>query len=331
MNHTLIRRLIAVSILVSYAVPLFARPTAPTRFTSFDGKAPGGRALAMGLAYTSIADDSSSVYFNPAGMANIAGNTLAFSYEIGRQSDLGYDELFSAETLRNSNLMFLSLANENGGFSWRPLADYTDRSESGLNWEENEVKVSAYTFSVSHKNNKRLISGMNLSYLSGRIGQARIENSVPSVNISDGNGVTADLGFLYLASPQLQLGLTLQNLLGFMWWADFEPEQLPLTARAGFAYRIEELFTFTSDWEQHYYRKDGGTVSVTHFGIEQRLGLIALRGGMYGEDLNDQEKTHYTAGLGYDKDKYRLSIAGEKYKVDQKDVFRYLFSLDLPL
>ncbi len=40
----------------------------------------GARATAMGEAFTSIADDASAVYWNPAGIARLQGNTLSFSH-----------------------------------------------------------------------------------------------------------------------------------------------------------------------------------------------------------------------------------------------------------
>jgi hypothetical protein len=40
----------------------------------------GSRASAMGDAYTAIADDASTVYWNPAGLAKLQGNILAFHH-----------------------------------------------------------------------------------------------------------------------------------------------------------------------------------------------------------------------------------------------------------
>jgi len=40
----------------------------------------GARASAMGDAYTAIADDASTVYWNPAGLARLQGNILAFHH-----------------------------------------------------------------------------------------------------------------------------------------------------------------------------------------------------------------------------------------------------------
>jgi hypothetical protein len=121
-----------------------------------------------------------------------------------------------------------------------------------------------------------------------------------------------------------------------VWWDDYEAEQLPLVVRTGFSFEITQLTLFAADWEKRYYRKalqdTADDKAIAHFGIEQNLGkILQLRAGIYGPDLNDNETTHFTAGFGYQQNKYSLSLAGEKYRLNQTDVFRYLFSLDLPM
>ncbi|MHB9154668.1 MAG: hypothetical protein ACYC5N_03115, partial [Endomicrobiales bacterium] len=156
-------------------------------------------------------------------------------------------------------------------------------------------------------------------------------NGIPSINLADGNGFSADLGFVYALAPELRLGVNFQNLLGFMWWEDFEKDQLPFILRAGLAFQISEFMTFASDWEKRYYR---GTdpVDLVHFGLEQNIGKwLSLRAGMYGKDLNDKETAHLSAGLGYKSNSYELSLAGEKYRLGDDDVYRYILSLNLPL
>jgi hypothetical protein len=313
------------------AVSAHAGPKAPTDIRAYDGFAPGSRAIAMGLAAAAIAEDSSAVYFNPAGTALLEGNDVGITYEAARQSTLSYDEVFSGEALRKTNLVFLGLASPQGSFTWRPLSNSRVRTANGSDWEEHEIKINAYTFTVNHKHNSSFYSGLNLSYLSGNIAQSQIAGGIPSANVSSGNGFAADLGFMYVVSPELHLGLTLQNLGGRMWWDDFEPDQLPFIARAGLAYQIAEVTTFAADWEKRYYRVTDGPENFSHFGFEQAIGVVRLRAGIFGTDLNKQEETHLTAGLGYEQNKYRLSLAGEKYRLNMTDVYRYVFSLDLPI
>jgi hypothetical protein len=305
----------------------------PTTFSSYEGIPPGSRSLIMGYAYSAVGGDPATVYFNPAGLISIQANCVSATFDIARQSELSPETVFAAESLKKGNLIFLSFTGERGSFSWRPLADETLRTENGTNWTESEIKVNAFTFSASNENDSTTYSGLNLSYLNGRIGQAGIENGVPFTNLTDGNGFSLDLGFLFKPSEELKLGLNLRNLLGFMWWDDFEKDQLPFSLRAGLAFDIARFLTFASDWEKTYYRKgDADAVQTTHFGIEQRIGnILSVRAGIYGTDLNSKDATHLTAGLGYDQNNYRFSLSGEKYSIQKSDVYRFAFSMDVPL
>ncbi len=63
---------ILLSILVSLPITVQA--------DFFDGLGVGARAMAMGSAYTAIADDLTAVYYNPAGLAQIETHTLSLAY-----------------------------------------------------------------------------------------------------------------------------------------------------------------------------------------------------------------------------------------------------------
>jgi len=311
---------------------LQAKPLAPTQYNSYDGFAPGGRPQAMGQAFTVVGQDPATMYFNPAGLVNVQKQYFSASFEVTRQSTLSYNEIFNNEVLRDKNLIFVGLVSQSGALSWRPLADATVKTESDTGWKETEIKANSYTLSASHSNDSKLDTGINISYINGRIAQAGIENGTPFATLADGNGLSLDFGFIYHVATEFRLGCALQNIGGFIWWDDYETEQLPFILRTGFAFEIADFLTFSSDWVRRYYRSGPGTQETMHFGIEQNFGnIVQLRGGIFGKDLKDEETTHLSAGIGYRKNNYSLSLSGEKYKLLGTDVFRYLFSLDLPI
>jgi long-chain fatty acid transport protein len=55
-------------------------PTAPARAGALDNSSVGARAIAMGSAFTGLANDASAVYFNPAGLAFLAAGTQVDAY-----------------------------------------------------------------------------------------------------------------------------------------------------------------------------------------------------------------------------------------------------------
>lgn len=313
-------------------VMLLSAPRAPTTFNTYDGLAPGGRSTAMGMAFCAVGGDPSAISCNPAGLASLSRSVFSLSYEATRQSTLSADEIFKGEMLRNNRVIFLAFCTPQASFSWRPLANTTIHTDGvGGDFEDDEIKVNAYTLSSAHKNDNGLTAGLNLSYLSGQVAKAGTEGGRPFINLSDGYGVSMDIGFLYSIAPEIDLGVNFQNLAGFMWWEDYEKDILPFIIRTGAAFKITDFMVFATDWEKRFYR-GADEVNLTHFGLEQKIGsILAVRGGLFGTDLNDNDTTHITAGLGYFSNGYDLSLAGEKYKVSGEDVYRYLLTINLPI
>jgi hypothetical protein len=211
---------------------------------------------------------------------------------------------------------------------------------NGTDQRTAEIKINAYTLSASHAQNDSLSIGLNLSYLSGRVGESGTLNGAPFANIASGNGVSADFGLIQRFSNEFRWGFSLQNIAGFMWWDDYKEEQLPFGIRTGAAFEVPGYFTFSADWEKHYYRtKLVDSDPILHFGIEQTLGkVIQLRLGMFGPRLNERETLHYSGGLGFIRNSYALSLSCEQYKLADpaattqlKDVYRYLFSMNIPM
>ena len=307
---------------------------APTSYNSYDGIAPGAKAMGMGFAFSSIADDASAVYYNPAGLVSLPKSCISASFETGRLSSLTKDQSFSSSPVKTSGLQFLALTSGKGAFSFRPLSDMTVRKTSGSDWTSTQSKIYAYTLSAAQKSEDGVCAGLNMSYLSGTIAESKVVGSVPASLISDGRGISFDIGFLCDISKYAAFGIDFENLLGMIWWDNYDKEQLPFGIRGGFSFKIPGYSLFALDLGKKYYRDEnpGPDETITHFGFEQALsGVMKVRLGAYGPDFNDQEKTNLTYGLGYELNGYKLSLAGEKYRVSAVDVYRYVFSFDVPI
>ena len=325
---------VAAAILALGAGTVFGRPQAPTTFNTYDGTPPGARPMGMGYAFCAVAHDPAAVAYNPAGLIGIDASLLALSYEAARQTELTGDLKFGSEMLRGRNLNFLALAVSRGSISWRPLADVTvlTGTPGAGNFHTRDIKLNKYTFSAAQQSDEKMAAGLNLSYLSGSIAEYGIDNSTPFAGVVSGYGFSADLGFIFTLAEQIKMGLALENIGGTLWWDDYEKEQLPFILRGGLAYQIEGFTTFAADIEKRYYRKDGDEEQITHFGLEQALGQsLTVRAGTYGSDLNDKNRSRVTFGLGYNQNNYQLALSGEKYALNNTDVYRYVFSLAVPI
>lgn len=170
----------------------------------------GARALGMGEAYTAVADDISSVYYNPAGLAGgDAGREVAFSHAWHLQdtavSQLAYMRrpwalsvtYFSAGDLEGRD----PLGNPTGDFSARDVAAQVSRG----------LKLGPLQAGVS-----------------GKVISQRIKSS-------GATSLAADLGLLYrLPGTSYSLGAALTNL-GTRVKFEEESYPLPLKFKAGAA------------------------------------------------------------------------------------------------
>jgi hypothetical protein len=319
-----------ISVLVMTGNVFAGDPAAPTQYNAYDGFTPGARAIAMGTAFVAVADDATAVYYNPAGLAEIQNGCFALTYEATRQSTLASDQIFAGESLRDTSLQYLSLVSTKGAITWRPLANSTWLTTNAQGWVQDQVKINAYTLSASHKGSV-LTTGLNLSYLTGEIAQSSIMSGIPATSISSGYGFSMDFGFLALIAPQIRFGMNLRNLAGFMWWENFEKDQLPFILNTGVDFQIKDSMNFTAEVEKRYYRKTDEQ-SLTKFGWEQWLGkVLVLRAGIYGTDLSNASMSSITGGIGYVQSAFDLSLAAEKYNIYQTDVYRYVVSINIPM
>jgi len=329
-----IKSLLAVSAgVILIAGNVFAEPApAPTRYNAYDGFTPGARAIAMGGAFCALGDDAASAeYYNPAGMTELKDSVVAGTYEMMRQSDLTTQKIFANEPMNDGGIEQLCFVTQKAGFMWRPLSNSTNLIQNGQDFENDQVKINAYTVSAAHQANQHYSLGLNITYLTGLIAQSKLTGGVPNMNLTSGYGMSMDLGMILKAAPGIRLGVDLKNMLGFMWWEGYDKDLIPFNLLAGIDFQISQFMNFEVDTDRKYYRK-AGELDMTRIGIEQWLGkVIALRGGVASSNFNDDNQTTYSAGLGYVTSGFELSLAGQQYKLDSIDVSRVVVSANLPL
>lgn len=172
----------------------------------------GARPVGIG-AYTAVADDAASIFWNPAGLAYLKTKELGFSHA----------ELYGAARLESMVYAHPTKAGSFGvGLSFLGHGSIESRDATG---------AKSGDFSAS----ERLLV---LSYAKP-LGRVRLGASFKALHQqiaeSSANGFAADLGASAVVLPSLRVGLSALNIGPPVRW-NAQSSQLPLTVSAGMAW-----------------------------------------------------------------------------------------------
>lgn len=180
----------------------------------------GGRAIGMGDAFTGLANDVTSIYWNPAGLSNLSTREFAASYVDG-VLDVSHTFLGYAQETKWGYL--------GGGISLLRAGDATINNSDGTTMDVTAGQEYVITLAYAGKEILPGVSlGGNLKLISSKLAEKESANSF-----------CTDWGAFYQPKVKdLTLGFSLLNLGGKMKYKD-EGDPLPLTVRLGAAYRYE--------------------------------------------------------------------------------------------
>ncbi len=283
-------------IFIQAAVPAMA----VTDFAPFYRLGIGARSLGMGGSFVSVADDPTTIYWNPSGLASI--NTMAITgmhlntYQIDSYHDF-VAGVFPLSDYSTWGLYYLRASTPNipittlGTDGLPKVADYT----------KNDRNLVA--FSYGRKFGKTFSAGCTLKYISERLSNATA------------TGWAADLGCLYQASPTLSLGMAVQDVTEtLISWNTGHADTVPPLFKFGLNGKLfDDNLTLSLDLDLIRDRP-----SVWHLGTEYRFGsFLAVRAG-----LNDSQ---LTAGLGFKFGRWEMNYAFENH--DLGDHHRLAFTV----
>ena len=150
---------------------------------------PGARALALGGAFTALADDGNALWWNPAGLARLGHqeltSTLGSVYGSGvAENHLGY--------------VFPITDQHAAAFSWKQ----TSEDDTGLEYDENTFSLG-YALRVS----KKVALGTAFRHLGSSV-------DLDGGTFTEWSGNTFDFGVHYAPSDRLSVGATLKDAFG---------------------------------------------------------------------------------------------------------------------
>ncbi|MEW6680706.1 MAG: PorV/PorQ family protein [bacterium] len=225
----------------------------------------GARAFGMGGAFTSLANDFSASYWNPAGLIQLEKREIGSMYSI-LSLDRKYNFLNYASPIDEESAYALSLINfgVSGIEEWRDktthLGKFTD--------SENTLLLS-YARLI-----KDISIGGNIKLLHQQMN--------PTSGKHSGKGWGIDLGIIKPFNNKLYLGLILQDAGSYLEWDTGSTDKLPLDLRCGLGARLlDEKLNLCLDFEKIEERSN----LKPHLGIEYWIkNNIGIRAGFNSKD-----------------------------------------------
>ncbi len=256
------------SITILMSVLTAAAPSAclaqGTSGAQFLGIGIGARAAGLGGAYVSLADDGTSLYWNPAGLAQVGGHRVSFSH-VSWLSDAAYQ--FAAYALPVGDGA-VGVGLEEGALSW-------DNTGEGV------FEAGDFMGAVGYGRRLRpnLGVGGSAKFIASSLGENRAST------------YAFDLGLAYRPVEDVLVGAVVRNIGPGMAFED-ESDPLPVTLAAGASYDWRDV-TVALDFE-----KVNDLGLTTRLGVEYRpIEQLALRAGYAGE--SESALAALTAGVGF--------------------------------
>ena len=261
----------------------------------------GGRAAAMGGAYSAVSGDATAGYWNPAGLIGIEGKDVV---------------LVHAAWLQGIRGEYAGLALGNG----RRTVGFSVRLQTAGDLERREgptveplgtfgVYDIALTCSYAQRLKPWMDFGVNLKALYEKI------------HIESASGWAMDIGLLFRTPVEgLQCAFVLRHL-GATNKMNAEAIDLPTEIRAGASYRFRDRLLASVDvsFPNDYWTR-------VHLGLEYRIGRrLALRAGYQ----TGAEERNYSAGFGITHGTWRIDYAFAPFDFDLGNTHRVSLGLRL--
>ena len=263
------RSAVGFTILMAFAVPAAASTATQVPV--------GPRAIALGGAFSAIADDATALYWNPAGLVHVGHQEFTASH-----ADLfgtGIRDDFGALVIPLSSALAAGVDFYHSGFDDGVLGFGENRIDAGFGLE---LRCG-------------LFAGVNAKLLTRSL-------ELDATSLGSSRGFGFDAGVLYLPAERWRIGLSTQDAFGTRLQEPDGRSQVayPRTLRLGTSWAARRNALVTGQLDDRW-----------HLGFEGLpLPSVALRLGAQG-DRHASDGTTWSAGLGFKLSALRIDWARE--------------------
>lgn len=259
----------------------------------------GARPVGMGRAFAGVADDVNSLYWNPAGIGQLAKPEFT-AMHLEYFQDINYEYLGYAQPLGGfGNLGFSAIYLNMSDLEKRAADTIVGNTDT---WDGSKFKASdsAGILTYAKGFGESFFAGLNLKYINSKI------------ETESGTAFAGDIGGLYKLSSSLTTGLVVQNIGSKLKFIE-EGDNLPLNVKLGFGYKaLKDALTLGLDLNyptDNDFNAAAGGEYLWRFGED--LGLAIRTGYQSGTDLGSL--SGLSAGAGFSWRGYGLDFAWVPY------------------
>ncbi|MBI2787284.1 MAG: PorV/PorQ family protein [Elusimicrobia bacterium] len=280
-------------LLLSAAAVLLAVAARGAETASYLDIGVGARGLGMGGAYTALADDANSVYWNPAGLARLEKREVTASHtELGNSTR--HDFLAYAHPTSQAVLA--------GAFTYLNQGSIAGRDAAGRQTGSYDASDAAVAFAAGRKTD--LVDlGLSVKYLRSHIAS------------TEAQGLAVDAGLkreLPSGPGKFVLGAALRNIGPGLEYGE-QRNDLPLRAAFGGAYRFAAGHALAVELQDGprgagWEGSAGGELKA-YDGVFLRLGYTSKSSAVEGSGFDAARGL--TVGLGLRKDGFGLDYAAQ--------------------
>ncbi len=297
--------ILVIAILAAFTGSAFAQSKVGTTAASFLGISVGPRATAMGGVFAAVADDATSLYYNPAGIARAGRSQLVFAYT-SWLVDTDFNWIGFMFNLDGTNAIGLSLTQLDYGEE--DVTTVLNPEGTGEQWSASDMAIA---LTYARNLTDRFSIGGNAKYI-----QEKLWNETASA-------FAFDVGLLYITELRdMRLGMSITNFgadlrmdgKDLLKRVDLDPNAighnenivsrlktddwpLPLFFRVGLAMDVlrQENLRLTAAVDAV---RPSDNSEVLNVGAEMELfRLLFLRGG-YKSLFRDDSEEGLTMGIG---------------------------------
>ncbi|MCK4523891.1 conjugal transfer protein TraF [candidate division WOR-3 bacterium] len=335
---------IFISLIILFSFLMITALDAPVP-DDYPSSQPSARVKGLADAGTAIANNPSAAFWNPAAAATIFGGVLHISFANENNAVIS-EFLNSNPSVLGKHVSFVSFMTAQGGISYHPLysVSYNDRyfadeaviRDLDIHLDEYIITMTTYagseaTYAVP------ILLGFNAKYLNGRFAETKLylnnadTSSIDSAfsDISSGHGYGLDIGLLY-SSNNFFMGISVKDVITHIYWSgdtkdnsdiSYNKQIIPMSASMGISYYAFNSLLLVLDIDRiiqldmPFIYKTGIEYTFRREFSQDALlaglftGSPSIRGGAQMKNFYGLEAVHFSVGLGYSVDNYRIDFA----------------------